>query len=132
MCLQSSLIEDVRFAVAENANSGTGVARGNVTPCSQDAKSQRAVASAAANSRDELNTSTSSSTSRNSGDVTAKSPGNHSLLCDRNNSRLNEHCNRKHKLEICPLPHINSFELQTIKPIKTSQKQTYRNAPVSG
>ena len=77
ICVQSSLIHDVPAAVAENTNNG---ARGNVTSCGRDVTSQRAAAAATANSREELNTSTSSCTSRSSVDADAKSPGNHTLF----------------------------------------------------
>jgi len=70
--LQSSLIQDVRAAVAENAHNGTGVARGNVTPCGRDVTYQR---DAISNSRDELKCD-SSYASRSSRDTVAKPSGN--------------------------------------------------------
>jgi len=81
--VQSSLIHDVRAAVAENANNGVGVARGNVTRCGHDVTSHRAAA-ATANTRDELNASISSSgTSRNPRDAVSNAHGNQSYTVRR-------------------------------------------------
>jgi len=80
LCSQGSLIQDVRSAVAENTSNGANVARSNVTPRGPDVTSQRAAAAAAANSRVELNTSTSSYSSRSSRDAAAKPPGNPTLF----------------------------------------------------
>ena len=68
-------MHDVRTVVAENTSNGVGVARGNETRCGYDVMPQRLVA-ATANSRDELNSSTSSCGSRNLRDTVSKTAGN--------------------------------------------------------